>query len=164
MIESRWLAAFAALGCLALPACSSSEPTPSVAPEGGGEASGGTNSQSGGDSGGGGAGGGGAGTAGQAGAAGTVGLDPYRRCDQSLGDRDNPGCDANTRCVLGSCASPCDDDLSLALGTGAECPLPLTGTATRMCSILNCTLHCLPGTTCPQGMTCSATSEICLWP
>jgi hypothetical protein len=93
-----------------------------------------------------------------------IGLEPYRRCDQNLGSADNPGCDANAHCSGGVCVFECLDNLSLATGTGAECPLPLSGTATRTCAVLVCALQCADGKTCPSGMTCDSSAQRCQWP
>jgi hypothetical protein len=106
--------------------------------------------------------GGHAGTAG-AGAAGAGGggPDPYGRCDAGPTGAvlNSPQCPVpNSTCNAWWCSPPCPANV----GTGDDCPLPLTGTAQRDCNFSLCDLSCLGGLVCPDGMQCAGGS--CWWP
>lgn len=51
----------------------------------------------------------------------------------------------------GACESSCD------------CPVPESGTATPSCGSTGCVLDCAEGRVCPEGMTCHAETQQCLW-
>jgi len=106
---------------------------------------------------GGGVGTGGIGMAGEGG----VRLDPYGRCDAGPAGAvlNSPQCPVpNSTCNAWWCSPRCPPNV----GTGDDCPLPLTGTAERMCGHSLCYLTCLGGRVCPDGMECK--SGECRWP
>jgi hypothetical protein len=107
--------------------------------------------------------GGRAGTAGMGVAgAGGVGLDPYGRCDAGPAGAvlNSPECPVpNSTCNAWWCSPRCPPNV----GTGDDCPLPLTGTAERTCNFSQCYLSCRGGLVCPDGMQCLGGSD-CRWP
>ena len=88
------------------------------------------------------------------------GQDPYGRCHAPAGAVVNsPECPVpNSTCNAWWCSPRCPANV----GTGDDCPLPLTGTAERVCNFSLCDLSCLGGLVCPDGMEC--TGMICRWP
>ena len=107
------------------------------------------------------------GTSGSAGAggigvveAGGVGPDPYGRCHAPAGAvLNSPECPVpNSTCNAWWCSPRCPANV----GTGDDCPLPLTGTAERVCNFSLCDLSCQGGLSCPDGMECAG--GICRWP
>ena len=107
--------------------------------------------------------GGGGGTAGSGVAgAGGAGLDPYGRCDAGptgavLNSHQCPV--PNSTCNAWWCEPRCPPNV----GTGADCPLPLSGTAERACDFNICHLSCrTAGLVCPDGMKCEGGD--CRWP
>jgi hypothetical protein len=109
-----------------------------------------------------------AGTGGQAGTAVTGGAgaggavpDPYGRCDAGSEGAvlNSPECPVpNSTCNAWWCAPRCPPNI----GTGEDCPLPLSGTAVRVCWFSHCDLDCRGGLVCPDGMECAAFN--CRWP
>ncbi len=93
-----------------------------------------------------------------------VGLDPYGRCDLALGGDGNPQCPGAESLCNGSCIpGRCETDLAGgALGTGDDCPAPLTGNADPECNFGYCTLACSEELICPDGMFCRG--SYCDWP
>ena len=102
-----------------------------------------------------------AGTAGMGMAeAGGVGVDPYGRCNAPNGAvLNSPECPVpNSTCNAWWCSPRCPANV----GTGDDCPLPLTGTAERVCNFSLCDLSCQGGLVCPEGMECAGGN--CRWP
>jgi hypothetical protein len=59
----------------------------------------------------------------------------------------------------GHAGGPCPANV----GSADDCPMPLTGTAERMCNFSLCDLSCRGGLVCPDGMQCLGGSD-CRWP
>lgn len=96
---------------------------------------------------------------------GMSGLEPYRRCDMSLGEEDNWGCDPGATCLNGVCDFSCTVDPNDITGPGDECPRPLTGDPDIRCVFGHCTLHCPSGPVCPDGMQClDPHYTLCVYP
>jgi hypothetical protein len=107
------------------------------------------------------AGGGATGAGGGAAGAGGVGVDPYGRCDAGPAGAvlNSPQCPVpNSTCNAWWCSPRCPPNV----GTGDDCPLPLSGTPERECDHSLCYLRCPDGRVCPDGMQC--TNGACEWP
>jgi hypothetical protein len=107
--------------------------------------------------------GGRAGTAGMGAAdAGGPGVDPYGRCDAGPAGAvsNSPECPVpSSTCNAWWCSPRCPANV----GTGDDCPLPISGTAERVCNFSLCYLSCRGGLVCPDGMVCLGGSD-CRWP